>query len=49
MSMAGPFSHNFKWYMHFEEISNVLADSPYTILLVLIGVELLLCLAVTLS
>ena len=49
MLLAGTISHTRKWYMDFVKISMFYSIHLKFILLVLIGVELRLCLAVALS
>ena len=46
MLLAGSISHTGKEYTDFVESFNVLSGSSHIILLILIGVEFLLCLAV---
>ena len=49
MLLAEPISHTSAQYMDFVEISNISLDLSTIFLLILVGVELPLCMVVTLS
>ena len=49
MLLAGPISHTSTQYMDFVEIFNISLDLSTIFLLILVGVELPLCIVVTLS
>ena len=49
MLLAGPVSHTSTQYIDFVEIFNISLDFLLFILIILVGVELPLCIVVTLS
>ena len=49
MLLAGPISHTSTKYMDFVEIFNIVLDLSTIFFLILVGVELSLCIVVTLS